>query len=253
MISHGIEAISRTGRGLVGSRKSSFHEGQLADVLLIPFRLLFALSLGLAGVLAFTWVVDWIFMSQVWPDGLDRLRDLLAADLAHGIALAVEQGAEAGQITAVANFLYGLVFEVTGVHDMGLRFAEPSALSIPDTVVRRSYLAHREAIETAMVGTQLLGVRFAILLRFLPLLALLHVVGAVDGLTDRAIRRSCGGRESASLYHRAKYLQMVVLGLGALVLLVLPGPVDWELFIGLITVLAGVLARLQWAYYKKHL
>jgi hypothetical protein len=51
------------------------------------------------------------------------------------------------------------VFEVTGIHDMGLRFAEPSALSIPDTVVHRSYLAHREAIETAMLGTQLLGVR----------------------------------------------------------------------------------------------
>ncbi len=177
----------------------------------------------------------------------------MAADLAHGIALAAEQGAEAVQITAVANFLYGLVFEGTGILDMGLRFAEPSALSIPDTVVRRSYLAHREAIEAAMVGTQLLGVRFAILLRFLPLLALLHVVGAVDGLADRAIRRSCGGRESASLYHRAKYLQMVVLGLGALALLVWPGPVAWELFVGWIVTLAGVLARLQWAYYKKHL
>lgn len=184
---------------------------------------------------------------------MDRLRSLLAADLPHGIALAAVQGAEAGQITAVANFLYGLVFEATGIHDMGVQFAEPSALSIPDTVVRRSYLTHREVIEAAMVGTQLLGVRFAILMRFLPLLALLHVVGAVDGLTDRAIRRSCGGRESASLYHRAKYLQMVVLGLGALGLLVWPGPVAWELFVGWIVTLAGVLARLQWAYYKKHL
>ncbi len=184
---------------------------------------------------------------------MDRLRNLLAADLPHGIALAAVQGAEAGQITAVANFLCGLAFEATGVHDMGLRFAEPVALSIPDTVVRRSYLANREAVETAMVGTQLLGVRFAILLRFLPLLALLHVVGAVDGLTDRAIRHSSGGRESASWYHRAKYLQVVVLGLGALVLLVWPGPVAWEFSVGLITVLAGVLARLQWAYYKKHL
>ncbi|MCZ4314636.1 hypothetical protein O4H66_14600 [Comamonadaceae bacterium G21597-S1] len=88
---------------------------------------------------------------------MDRLRNLLAADLAHGLALAAEQGAEAGQVTAVANFLYGLVFEATGIHDMGLRFAEPSALSIPDTVVWRSYLAHREAIEAAMVGTQLPG------------------------------------------------------------------------------------------------
>ncbi len=144
------------------------------------------------------------------------------------------------------------MFEATGIHDMGLRFADASALSIPDTVVRRSYLAHREAIEAAMVGTQLLGVRFATFLSFVPLL-LVYAVGALDGLTERAIRRSCGGRESASLYHRAQYLQMVALGLGGVALLVWPGPVAWELCAGLIVILAGGLARVQWAFYKKHL
>ncbi|MGB5103857.1 MAG: DUF4400 domain-containing protein [Steroidobacteraceae bacterium] len=59
-----------------------------------------------------------------------------------------------------------------------------------------------------MVVTQLLGVRAAILARFAPLLLLLYAVGAADGFTQRAIRRACGGRESASLYHRAKYLQL---------------------------------------------
>ena len=145
------------------------------------------------------------------------------------------------------------MFETTGIHDMGQRFADGSALSIRDTVVRRSYLANRESIETAMVGTQLLGVRFATFMRFLPLLLLLYAVGAADGLTERAIRRSCGGRESASLYHRAKYLQMAVLGLGGVALLVWPGPVAWELCAGLIAILTAWLARQQWAFYKKHL
>ena len=124
---------------------------------------------------------------------------------------------------------------------------------IPDTVVRRSYLAHREAIETAMLGTQLLGVRFAIFMRFLPLLLVLYMVGTADGLTERAIRRSCGGRESASLYHRAKYLQLVALGLGGLALLVWPEPVAWELCAALIVIVTRGLARMQWAVYKKHL
>ena len=237
----------------MGSKNTSFAEGQLTGVLLSPLKLALSLAFGSAAVLVVAWCIDWVFVSQVWPDGVDRLRRLLSADLAHGIALAAKQGGEAGEITGPANFLYGLVFEATGIHDMGVRFAEPSALSIPDTVVRGSYLAHKEAIETAMVGTQLLGVRFAILMRFLPLLALLYAVGAVDGLTGRAIRRSCGGRESASVYHRAKYLQMVVLGLGGLALLVWPGPVSWELVVGQIVVLTGALARQQWAYYKKHL
>jgi hypothetical protein len=204
-------------------------------------------------VLAVAWIIDWVFVSRVWPDGLDRLRNLLADDLGHAIALAARQGREAGEVTGPANFLYGLVFEATGIHDMALRFADPSALSIPDTVVRRTYLANREAIETAMVGTQLLGVRFATLIRFLPLLMLLNAVGVVDGLTARAIRRSCGGRESASLYHRAKYLQMMVLGLGSVALSVWPGPVAWEWCLEIAAALAGWLAREQWSYYKKHL
>jgi hypothetical protein len=236
----------------VASKNTSFHEGQMAAVLLGPLKLAFSLGLGLVLILLVGWTIDWVYVSRVWPDGVDRLRSLLAADLGHGIALAARQGRGAGEITGPANLLYGLVFEATGIHDMGLRFAEPSALSIPDTVVRRSYLAHREAIETAMLGTQLLGVRFAIFMRFLPLLLVLYMVGTADGLTERAIRKSCGGRESASLYHRAKYLQLVALGLGGVALLVWPGPVAWELCAGRIVIVTGGLARMQWAFYKKH-
>ena len=152
------------------SNNTSFHDGALAGVLLSPLRLAFAVGLGWVAILLVAWSIDWVFVSRVWPDGVDRLRSLLAADLGHGIALAALQGREAGEITGPANFLYGLVFEATGIHDMGLRFADGAALSMPDTVIRRGYLAHREMIETAMVGTQLLGVRFATLIRFAPLL-----------------------------------------------------------------------------------
>jgi hypothetical protein len=119
--------------------------------------------------------------------------------------------------------------------------------------MRRSYVSRWESIEAAMVSTQLLGVRAAILARFAPLLLLLYVVGAADGVTQRAIRRACGGRESASLYHRAKYLQLAVLGLGGLALLMWPGPVQWEQCVAVVVALIGGLARVQWAYYKKHL
>ena len=237
----------------MSSSNSSFHDGHWAQILWSPLKLLFAAVMALAAILLLVWSLDWWCVFRVWPEGTDRLRSLLAEDLSQGIALAGRQGSGAGAITAVANSLYGLVFEATGIHEMGLRFADPTSLSIPDTVVRRAYLANRSAIETAMVGTQLLGVRVAILLRFLPLLLLLYAVGALDGLTERAIRKACGGRESASLYHRAKYLQMAALGLGSLALLVWAGPVDWPLWAGLIALAMGGLARLQWTFYKKHL
>ena len=142
---------------------------------------------------------------------------------------------------------------MTGIHDMGLRFAEGAALSIPDTIARNTYIANREAIEVAMIGTQLFGVRLATLVLALPLLVLVYCVALTDGLTQRAIRRACGGRESASLYHRAKHLQVVLLAMGGAVSLLLPVSIDprW-IWVPGIAVLA-ILARLQWSYYKKHL
>ena len=146
-----------------------------------------------------------------------------------------------------------MIFEATGIDDMGRQFAVGAGLSIPDTIVRRAYVAHREAIEVTMVGTQLLGVRIGTLARFVPILLVLYAIGSIDGLVQRAIRTACGGRESASLYHRAKYTQLVVIGLGGVALLVWPGAVEWAKYSALIIVTNSGLVRLQWAYYKKHM
>jgi len=237
----------------LASRNAAFHDGALAGVLLGPLKLILGLAVGLVVLLVCAWIVDWVFVFKIWPQGIERLRELLADDLARGIALAARQGADASVITAPANALYWTMFEVSGIDDMGRQFAGDSPLSIPDTALRRAYVTHRTAIEVAMVGTQLLGVRAAILVRFVPLLALFYLVGAADGVSRRAIRRSGGGRESASLYHRAKYLQLAVLGLGGSALLMWPGTVVWAVCAVLLAVLIGCLAGVQWAHYKKHL
>jgi hypothetical protein len=236
----------------MGSRNTSFHDGPLARVLLAPFKLGFALTLGLAGLLLVAWTVDWVFVAHVWPGRVEGLRDLLAREIAASTALAGRQGASVAAVTAPANGLYALVFEVTGLHEMGQRFGQGGSLSIPDTVVRSTWIARHEAIEVAMLGTQLLGLRAGILARFLPLLALLYLVGAAEGLSRRAIRRAQAARESASLYHRAKYGQVVVLALGGSALLIWPAPVAWGLCVFVGAVVIGVLAAGQWAYYKKH-
>ena len=198
----------------MASRNASFHEGVVAGALLAPLKIGFVLILGLVGIVVVAWIVDWVFVFKVWPEGVGRLKGILAADLARGIKLAEWQGGVPGAVTGAANFLYGLVFGMTGIHDMGLRFAQGAALSIPDTIVRNSYLANIDAIEVAMIGTQLLGVRLATLGMMAPLLMLVYLVAAADGLTQRAIRRACGGRESASIYHRAKHLQVMLLAMG---------------------------------------
>lgn len=237
----------------MASRNASFHDGVLAGVLLGPFKLALVVAMGSVAILVLSWIVDWVFVLKVWPEGVQRLRSILAADLASGIDLAVRQGWTVDMIAGVANWLYAVIFRATGVHDMGLRFAEGAPLSIPDTIVRGSYIAYHDAIEGAMIGTQLLGVRVAALVLMLPLLIVTYLVAAADGLSQRAMRRVSGGRESASLYHRAKHMQVAIAGTAVLAVLVWPAPVCWR-FVGLQSAAAlGVLARIQWAYYKKHL
>ena len=218
-----------------------------------PLKFVFALALLCIAVILIAWIVDWIFVFRVWPEGIDQLKGILAADFARTLDLAERQGGMPSAVTGTANALYAFVFRITGIHDMGLRFAEGAALSIPDTIVRNTYIANREAIEVAMIGTQLLGVRFVTLAMLAPLLALIYVVAGVDGLTQRAIRRACGGRESASLYHRAKHLQVALMAIGLLTVLLWPASVDVR-WIGLpLAATLGIATRLQWAYYKKHL
>ncbi len=237
----------------MASRNGSFHEGVVSGVLLAPLKIAFVLLMVLAGILTAAWIVDWVFVFRVWPEGVGRLKIILATDLARGLDLAEWQDAVPNAVTGTANFLYGLVFGVTGIHDMGLRFAQGAALSIPDTIVRNVYLANIDAIEVAMIGTQLLGVRLATLGMMAPLLILVYLVAAADGLTQRAIRRACGGRESASIYHRAKHLQVMLLVMGGVLVLIQPVSLDPRLVGVPVALLTGLLARLQWACYKKHL
>ena len=237
----------------MASRNASFHEGVVVGALLAPLKLGFLLILGLLGIVVVAWIVDWTFVFKVWPEGVGRLKGILAADLARALQLVEWQGGAPSVVTGTANFLYGLVFGVTGIHDMGLRFAEGAALSIPDTIVRNSYLANTDAIEVAMIGTQLLGVRLVPLAMMAPLLMLVYLVAAADGLTQRAIRRASGGRESASLYHRAKHLQVMLLVMSGVLVLIQPVSIDPRLVGVPVAFLVGILARLQWACYKKHL
>lgn len=69
-----------------------------------------------------------------------------------------------------------------------------SPLTISDTVAHYAYVAGQNDIQVAMRGAQLPGVRAAILTRYLPLLGLLYLLGVVDVLGQRAIRRHRSGR-----------------------------------------------------------
>jgi integrating conjugative element membrane protein (TIGR03747 family) len=237
----------------LASRNASFHERGIAGALLAPLKWFCISLLLLLGLILAAWTIDWIFVSRVWPEGLARLQSILTQDLARTSHIECWCDDLPKRAARTANFLYASLFQVTGIHDMGARFADGAALSIPDTIVRNTYIVNFEAIQVAMVGTQLFGVRLATLAMAIPLYALVYCAALTDGLAQRAIRRASSGRESASLYHRAKRLQVVFLVTSGAVSLLLPESIEprW-VWVPCLAVL-GILARIQWTYYKKHL
>jgi len=237
----------------LASRDASFHERGIAGALFAPLKWSFSGLLVLLALILAAWIIDWVFVFKVWPSGLERLQSLLEQDLARAARLWDSYSEFPRFAAATANFLYAMLFKVTGIHDMGARFAEGAALSIPDTIVRNTYIANFEAIQVAMVGTQLFGVRLAAAAMAMPMFALVYCVAAVDGLAQRAVRRACGGRESASIYHRAKYLQVVLLVAYGAANLLPPVSIDQRWTWVSAAIVLAILPRVQWTYYKKHL
>jgi Domain of unknown function (DUF4400) len=104
-----------------------------------------------------------------------------------------------------------------------------------------------------LTATYVFAVRTAIYICALPLLLLLSAVATVDGLVARAKRRACAGRESASLYHRAK-LGLSFVGItGYIVCLGLPSFDKPAQLLVPVAITMAVLLRMQCAYYKKYL
>ncbi len=237
----------------MASRNTQFRDRGVGAALAAPLIRMAWAGMVTVGLLLAAWGIDGVFVFHVWPEGVGRLRAILAEDLGRAIRLGGEASLLTRLVVGTANTLYALVFEMTGVHEMGLHFAEGTALSIPDTITRSAYIAHQAEIEVAMVGTQLFGVRIGLLMGGIPLLALGYVVALADGLVHRAVRRACGGRESSSLYHRAKLVQVTtVAGMLAGVLL-LPISFDSRWVWVPACFLLAMAASVQWRYYKKHL
>ena len=207
----------------------------------------------LVALLAAACMVAWVMAFKVWPEGSHHLGNLLNVDLAR-LAMQPHPLLDPGALAIqFANVCYRLIFEWTGIHAMGATFAEEGTLSIPDTIARNVYHAHHEAIEVAMIATQLFGVRLAVLVLSGPSVLLGYTLGLADGLVQRAIRKVRGGHESSNLYHRAKYAQVVLLAVwGAFVLLV-PVSIDSRWLCLPAAIVSALLARVQWTYYKKHL
>ncbi|EHW7084038.1 TIGR03747 family integrating conjugative element membrane protein [Salmonella enterica] len=95
--------------------------------------------------------------------------------------------------------------------------------------------------------------RLAILLQALPLFALTIIIGLIDGLVRRDLRRFGAGHESGFVYHHARRMIGSSLAATGLVWLVMPIFLEAGYVLVLGTIMIGLVISIMVAAFKKHL
>ncbi len=225
---------------------------QLAAALLSPVRLVLTVVMGMAALLLAFWCLClWLYFSAWHRDtaALASLFDAALRDIAPGRPLA-HMGRVAQELT---QWLHQTLFVATGLESMAQDPTPAAAASELNRSLGRVIGVTAPVFQVVFVATQVFGVRLAMLVGMLPLLGLLYLVAHADGRAERAIRRACAGRESASVYHRTKYFQYALVGSFLITTLCLPLHVNPVLTMVGFALGITVLARVQWTYYKKYI
>jgi len=155
-----------------------------------------------------------------------------------------------------ADEFYHLTIEKTGIQAAILWLAKPVP-GVKDQPFRaRLHLifnALREYIVAAITVTQIFAVRIAILVLAFPAFILLSLVGLVDGLVQRDIRRWSGGRETSFVYHWAKKMLYPSLILPWVIYLAMPESVHPNYVVLPFAVLFALSVTIMASTFKKYL
>lgn len=228
--------------------------GGFTQLLLLPFTVLGLLCAALLLRL----LLEGFGMLLVWPDirsqhaqmlyELDR-RDLARtpwADRWRSISRMWLDTKRSVQRTALSN---------PWIELQGRLSAVPSILGHKTPrlpwVKERSWL--KEALSAARHSALSVGIRSLLLLQALPLLILSVLVGVVDGLVRRQVRRFNVQRESGYLHHRAKVLFLPLTLLPGFMYLVLPLSLSPSGFVIATATTLALVASVVMGSFKKYL
>lgn len=213
-------------------------------LLTLPFRIAAVLLFAMFSSIILEWVgiyFDWwdrpggghaaaVLASEVgWID-TQFTRSLLVSDPTR-MAVAIVTG------------VYNTVFVASGI----VPWLSAQAGNAPWLATVAEY--GQAAIDVSLVVL----VRAIILVLTAPLFAMAAVVGVVDGLVRRDLRRFGAGRESAFIYHHAKRLTGPVFITGWVIYIGLPWSIHPNVFLLPCAALFGLLLSITAGSFKKYL
>lgn len=192
-----------------GSHDASHHPARKGFVAAMVSRVGKAIRWLMLSLL-FSVVIECVGMVIWWSElGLDHSRQMLAQELEY-----LDQDFRHSVLTSdpgrfartMAERSHYLLFELTGVLRLSAWLSRPPAND--ETGARpKLHQAYRPIARFMMAAIQIVqvfSVRLAIMCLATPVFLLFSLIGLVDGLVQRDLRRWGGGRESSYLYHYAK-------------------------------------------------
>lgn len=228
--------------------------GGFTQLLLLPFTVLGLLCAALLLRL----LLEGFGMLFVWPDNRDLHAQILyeqdRRDLARtpwpdrwqSISRTWLNTKRSVQLMELSNPWIGL---------QGRLPAVPSIFGhkTPRLPWAKEHLWLKEALSAARHSALSVGIRSLLLLQALPLLILSVLVGIIDGLVQRQVRRFNIQRESGYLHHRAKALFLPLTLLPGFLYLVLPLSLSPSGFVIATATALALVASVVMGSFKKYL
>ncbi len=176
--------------------------------------------------LAFSIVIEWIGMLFWWEEqGLQHSRQMFTNELHY-----LGEDFKRSIITSnplqfaqrVVDGIYYALFEFTHLDDLIHWLAQPVEGDGFRVSLHQGYETVANFVLAALQIAQVFSVRLAILMLATPVFGLVALVGLVDGLVRRDLRRWGGGRESSFVYHYTKKVALPLIMMAWVIYLSLP-------------------------------
>ena len=204
-------------------------------------------------------VVECLGMVFWWPEtGLDHSRQMfekeiqyLHEDFRHSI-LSSDPSRFAKNMAERSHYV---LFELTGVIKLTQWLSKPPTTSEEGVrlKLRRLYVPAADFFMAAIQIVQVFSVRLVILSLATPIFLLFSLIGLVDGLVQRDLRRWGGGRESSYLYHYAKKSVWIFVLIAWVGYLALPFSLHPVFLVLPFAILFGMTVSIAASTFKKYL
>ena len=213
--------------------------------------------------LLFSIIIEWLGMAtKYWEQpGIEHSEKMLAQELSYLNEDFKRSAIVEKPATFAKNFadrFYHITFQATGIQSAVIWLATPTPATQHKTAGFRKkchdyYLVAENYILAAMVVTQIFAVRLAVLTLAIPAFVLLAMLGLIDGLVQRDIRRWSGGRESSFVYHWAKKSLYPFLILPWIIYLAMPESIHPNLIVLPFAVCFSISVTIMAATFKKYI